>query len=110
MPSHAGEYNYRIRIQQANYTKQPGGQRTITGYDEVALAWARIEQVGGDEAFGSDQRSQSQRTTFIIRYITGIIPKMFISHRGQLYDIKTVEEIERRTELRMVCEVFEAKT
>lgn len=110
MPSHAGEYNYRIKIQQAATSTAASGQRVTSAMTDVANPWARIEQQGGDETFGSDQRSQSQRTTFVIRYREGIIPTMFILHRGQLYDIKTVEEIERRTELRMVAEVFEAES
>lgn len=110
MPRHAGDYNYRLKIQQPIYTTAASGQRTIVAWVDVVNAWANLEQLGGDETFGSDQRSQSQRVSFRIRFVTGITPQMHFLHRGQRYDIKSVEEAERRTELRLVAEVFEAET
>lgn len=109
MSQRAGKYEDRIAIQQAVYSTSASGQRQIVAWVDVCNPWAEREHQSGGESFGSDQRSQSQLVAFKIRYRRGIDPKMFVLYDGQRYDIKTVEEIERRETLRLVCEVFEAE-
>lgn len=105
----SGKLDQRGTIERPNELRGSSGQAiTSPTWVTFATLWFETEpsQAGG-EFFGDDKRSNVQRRVFRCRFVEGVTTKMRVNIRGEHYDIKAIEEPDRRRALRLVCEVRE---
>lgn len=91
----AGRLDRLITIEQVSETRDAVGGiiKTWTTWKEV---WASKLDVAGREYFDAQAVQAEVTTTFRIRYVAGLSPKMRISYAGETYDIESVAEFGRR--------------
>lgn len=84
---------------------------TSPGWETHATLWFEAEpaQAGG-EFFANDKRANVQRQVFRCRWVDGVTTKMRVKIGDAVYDIKAIEEPDRRRSLRLVCEVREKRS
>lgn len=103
------------RLDQRGTIERPVELRGATGqaitsstWDTFVSRWFEAEpsQAGG-EFFGDDKRANVQRQVFKCRWVEGVTTKMRVRIGDAIFDIKAIEEPDRRRMLRLICEVRE---
>jgi len=90
MPIAAGLLNQRIKLQRQDDGKDDSGQATQRWLD-VAEVWARVEPLGGREAFGDQQLVAKGDVRFTIRRRDDVNPLFLVIHRERAYDVVSAE-------------------
>lgn len=93
-----------ITLQYATATRSGSGQENKTWAD-LANVWAEKVERSGREYFAADQVVGEVDTLFKIRYRDGVNNQMRVSYQQQVYDIRAVQEIGRREDLMLVCQI-----
>ena len=96
-----GALRHRVLIEEPVRTPDAGGGAEIT-WTPVASVWAEIQPKSGREVFESDQLGGRITHDVRIRHRAGITPKMRITHKGRLFDIRHVASPDERREW-LVC-------
>lgn len=105
----AGKLDRYVRIEYSQAVRGPDGHladRWLT----LCHAWAeRIDQASGGEAFitGADQRANTQRRMYRMRYRRGIHPRMRIIDGHTAWEIDDVQEEGRHDALVLACHAHE---
>lgn len=107
--ANSGGLDRRIEIQRASEGPDSFGQ-VLQTWVLHAEVWAKFEPLGGGEGFTAEQRSSRASAVFTIRYRTGITPRMRVKMDGEVWEIETVSEPERRRWLVLTCHAFEVES
>jgi len=87
----AGLLNRRIRLEQRVERVDDAGQ-VIADWVQLADVWARVEPLGGREAFGQEQYVATGDVRFTIRRRRDVNALHRIVYAGTTYDIVTIAE------------------
>ena len=108
----AGALRHKATIQKLDGTLDAAGQENQTWVD-VAITWAAIEPLRGDERFTAQQEVAQVTTRIRMRFIPlRIVPKMRVKFINlaldpdltELYDILAVINVgQRNRELQLMC-------
>jgi SPP1 family predicted phage head-tail adaptor len=97
----AGLLDRRICLERRFDETDASGQ-SVVRWLPLATVWARVEPLGGREAFGQQQWVASGDVRFKIRWRGDVTPLHRIVHEDRAYDIVTVAEDGRREALLVV--------
>lgn len=99
----AGKLRHRIVIQQSTSSQTVG--EPVKTWSTVATVWADYEDLGGSEGTNSGQEQYATgMRRYEIRYRTGLVPKMRISHQSVFWDIDRIVNVGgRNRELHLFC-------
>lgn len=98
-----GTLDGKIVIEQPTYEIDAvSNERKITGWEEVAEVWAKVEDRQGYEAEQADQINAIRGTVFTIRY-REIDTTWRIRFDGELYNIESVERQDRKRFLKVMA-------
>lgn len=103
----AGQLRNRITIEQYTSTRDTMGGEVKT-WATVATVWASKAHQTSREFFAAAKVNAEITDLFIIRYRSGITPKMRISYDSKYYDIIGADDPDgRRRELHLPSRVVE---
>ena len=87
--------NHRVRIEQA--TESLDAEReAIPTWTPFAVGWAKITTVVGGETYSGRQIHAEANRLIEMAYVAGVTPKMRALFRGQVFDFKSVENVDER--------------
>lgn len=92
-----GLLNRRIAIERKTLTPDALGGFTEI-WSQHALPWAHIKPMTGRELLHADKIDARAASRFIIRYRSDLSEDDRISYRGDLYNIRSIVNIEERDE------------
>ena len=89
----SGRFDELITIE--SYTESVSsdtGQR-VQSWAEFAQVWAQVKESDqGTEPVNADRKEHKTRVSFVIRYVSGLTPKMRVSWGGNYYNILNIAE------------------
>lgn len=98
-----GDLNRQITIQQYAATRDTFGGEVQT-WANVATVWASKAHRTSREFFAAQKTNAETTDLFIIRYRSGITPKVRVIFDGKTYDIIGANDPDgRRRELHLLC-------
>lgn len=99
-----GRRDHRIIIQTSTSTTDEYNAPSVT-WSTFATVWASVEDssFGSHERYESEQLTAIRRTTFNIRYLSGIREKMRILYDDRFYDIEYIGRPDRNRSLDLRC-------
>lgn len=103
----AGELDRTITIQTLTTAPDAYGEMLPT-WTTFATVNAKVRPIRGEEYFAAQQVNARVDSIFLIRWLAGVLPTMRISYDGQLWDIRSLNEIGRREGLEIYAEVKRA--
>jgi SPP1 family predicted phage head-tail adaptor len=102
----AGHFDELVTIE--SYTESVSsdtGERLLT-WSTYSTAWAQVKEADfGQEPVNAERKENKQRVNFVVRYDSGITPKMRISWGGNYYNILNVAEKQRRLYANLLTEL-----
>jgi SPP1 family predicted phage head-tail adaptor len=104
----AGATDRRIIVEEnTGATFNDFGER-VENWTVFKLLWAEVQERGGREFFEEGQRYASRKVIFRIRpFYQHIRHDMRIRFDGDVFDIKSIQEIGRRGAMAIMCESIE---
>jgi len=99
--------NLRHRIEIGRYEKGENewGDPTSQKWEQVAVVWASVEGLRGNQYFQAQQTVNQSDHRIIIRYRKDIKQGLIIKHDGQEFIIQSVlDEDGKRRWLTLVCQ------
>lgn len=99
----AGTLNRRVAVQSYTPSRAANGEETKS-WSTVATVWASIDPLSGRELLAARDVLAEVSTRIRMRYLSGVTPKMRITHGSSVYRIESVIEsqLEGR-ELELLC-------
>jgi SPP1 family predicted phage head-tail adaptor len=98
-----GNLRHRITIEQAAVAQDTDGA-VLESWSTYAMVQASIEPISGREYFAAQSTQADVTHRIIVRYRSGITPKMRVNHGSRIFDILSVINInERNRELHLMC-------
>jgi SPP1 family predicted phage head-tail adaptor len=97
----AGLLDRRVRLERRHEVTDDSGQ-VVVQWEPIADVWARVEPLGGREAFGQQQWVATGDLRFTVRWRDDIDPLHRVVHEGRAYDVVSVAEDGRREALLIV--------
>lgn len=88
-----GELDRLITIQTASATGVDALGESTSGWSTYAQPWAKMEWGGGGEGEDASQVANREIVSFIVRYNSGLTPKMRISYDSDYYDIESISQV-----------------
>lgn len=85
----AGQLRARITIQQGTETADTYGGRSYS-WSTYATRWAQLRPLKGNEFIAAKQINNDVTGEALIRYTTGITPKMRILYGSRVFEILAV--------------------
>jgi len=85
----SAKLNQRIVIEEVTESSDSSGGFT-TSWSTKATLWAMIKPISAVENFVSNKIEGKVTHIIIVRYMSGITPKMRVSYDSRLFDIKGV--------------------
>lgn len=86
----AGRMRHRVVVQQRSASQTSTGEPANT-WSTFATRWASMDAVSGREFFASQQRNAAVATTFRMRALTGLVPRMRLLVGGtRIFDVIAV--------------------
>ena len=102
MTLRAGLLDRRVRLERRFEETDASGQ-SVVRWLPLAEVWARVEPLGGREAFGAKQFVATGDVRFTIRWRDDVTPLHRVVHDGIAYDVVSVAEDGRREALLVVA-------
>lgn len=100
----AGKLKHKISIQQNTPTAAADGSREESWSDFATDVWADIRTEGGREFFRQRQLHSELSHEVIIRYLSGVKPKMRISWGSRVLEIVSViYDEDKHKQVRLNC-------
>ncbi len=104
LPVDSGSLRHRIDIEKRTDDTRDSFNNIIKGYEKVRSAWSRVTPITGMERIEADRVEGGLTHRVVMRYVSGITPKMRIIHRGRILEIRSVVDIEEmRRQLVILC-------
>lgn len=99
----AGELRKRITIKAISDTQDARGGPT-KGESTHATRWARIRPLVGRERFAAQRVDAEVDYEILLRYVSGVTPKMRVYYGARVFEIRAVMNTdERNRELKLLC-------
>ena len=99
----AGRLHKKILIESVSEVRDSRGETTQT-WSTTITTRAAIAPLRGREYFEAHQENREVTHKIIIRYQSGITPKMRINFNGRYFDIESIINVEERNrELNLMC-------
>ena len=99
-----GKLSRSISIEVGTETKDGSGFASTSWAEHVAT-WAKIEPMAGREYLGNDQVESDTTHKFIMRYTSGVLPKMRIVYDSRYFDIQSVINMKEESRFLIVMAV-----
>ena len=93
---HIGNLDRKLIIQTSFWLSKGDSGEQKTGWTKFAEVWGKAIGTGGAEALEAGQITDKENSSFVIRYLAGVKPKMRILYEGKFYNIRSVAEIGRK--------------
>ena len=95
---------HRMTLETPQRTDDGGGGAVVT-WQPVAVVWAGLMALRGNEALRYDRLTGTVTHRIIIRYRSDVTPEMRFTRAGRAFDIRAVLDMEgRRRWLHCLCE------
>lgn len=101
MTVRAGLLDRQVRLERRFEETDASGQ-VLVRWLPLATVWARVEPLGGREAFGQEQFVATGDVRFTIRWRADVTPLHRVVHEGREYDVVSVAEDGRREALLVI--------
>lgn len=98
-----------MRIERKVVTKDSFGQ-SVESWEYVARTFASFVFASGREGFTGDRPVSQTPVVIEIRYRDWIGPEHRLVRKTTVYEVHSVEEVERRRKLRLTCSSEELRT
>lgn len=109
MRARAGMFDQRVTITRPVSTSDAIGGQSVTPATVVANLPARVDWPTGREALEGQTITATVSVLVRIRYRTDITPKMWLTHKGNTFEIQSVlPEQPRRRVLGLLCTAIQA--
>ena len=96
----AGQINRRITIERNTAGRDAAGAETESWTTLADMpVWAEVRPAAGREFFDAQQIIAEAKVVFRIRFRSDVDHKMRVNYDGNLYDIHSIAEIDRRKAL-----------
>jgi SPP1 family predicted phage head-tail adaptor len=100
-----GELRERVTIQTPGAPVDDGGGGTTTFWTDLAEVWAAVRPVSNAERYYAQQVEASTTHEIFIRWRGDVKNNMRVLHRGAVYDVTSVADVDgRRRFLKLMCE------
>jgi SPP1 family predicted phage head-tail adaptor len=98
-----GKLRHRITIEQVTETQDADGS-IVEIWSPFAVVQASIEPASGREYLAAQSIQADVTHRIILRFLTGIVPKMRVNYGSRIFDILSVINVgERNRELQLMC-------
>ena len=98
-----GRLRHRIAIERVTETRDTDGS-VIETWSTYATVQASIDPISGREYFAAQSVQTDVTHRIVIRYLSGIVPKMRVKYGSRIFDILSVINVsERNGELQLMC-------
>lgn len=100
----AGKKRHKITVQQVSLFSAGtyGGQAKL--WVTFAQPWAEIRPSGGKKLMAAQAVQSKVDTEIVIRYLSGVLPKMRVSYNSVVYDIEAVINVNlKNEEMLLLC-------
>jgi SPP1 family predicted phage head-tail adaptor len=98
-----GRLRHRIAIERVTETRDTDGS-VIETWSTYATVQASIDPISGREYFAAQSVQADVTHRIVIRYLSGIVPKMRVKYGSRIFDILSVINVsERNGELQLMC-------
>lgn len=104
-----GKLNTLMRLERKVVTQDSYGQN-VESWQHEAKVWTGRAPSNGREGFTGDRPVSNTPIILDMRYRDNVGPEHRLVHNATVYEIESVEEIERRSRLRLTCHAQELKT
>lgn len=88
----AGQLDREITFITPTITNGVANSDYINGWTTVTTVWAKKTDSPGTEIVADDRAIYVQKTTWTIRYITGLNVRMRVVFNGKIYEILSITE------------------
>lgn len=86
-----GSLNRRVKI--LRFVEQRDEYGATSGeWQEIAKAWAKIEQNGGSEGYINDQNRAKQNIKITLRYNAELLVYDRISYNNRIFEIESISD------------------
>ena len=92
-----GEVRTRIELEERKYQEDAGGFKQLVSGRKKA-AWCRWINAHGDEAWQADAAGAAKAATLLLRYVPGLDETWRVHYRGQVWEIRSIDNIRERDE------------
>lgn len=99
-----GGLRAKIIIYQRTDVRNTDYGSTEETYSEFLTTRADVKFMSGAEVLQNETIANVSVVTFIIRYRTGILETMEVEYDSDRYNIKVIEENQRKTMIKMTCQ------
>lgn len=89
-----GKMDQRIIIQEPVTVRSDTGASVAT-WAAKCVMWASVSEFAGTEKNSNDKITAIENTLFTMRYIPNITTKMRISYDGRIYNIRSIQRVQR---------------
>jgi SPP1 family predicted phage head-tail adaptor len=98
-----GRLRHRIAIERVTETRDTDGS-VIETWSTYATVQASIDPISGREYFAAQSVQADLTHRIVMRYLSGIVPKMRVKYGSRIFDILSVINVsERNRELQLMC-------
>lgn len=94
----AGELRHRLELFNVSRTTSNTGMVGI-GYEFVRKIWGSIETLSGNELTQARQSFPRATNKIRMRYVKGLNEAMQIKHKGLIYNIDSVNNVDQRNKV-----------
>lgn len=101
----AGKLDRRVIFQTKSTTKNPYGEKAVTGWSDTFTTWANVTELKGKEKYEASQLVEKADIKLKIRYRTNVDEQMRFAYNSNYYDIYSITELGRQDGL----EIFGTK-
>lgn len=91
----AGDLRHQVLIQQQSLVDDGSGGQALT-WPDFYSAWSGIKQLSAGEMYQHERLETQATHKFTMRYDSRLKETMRISFRGELYNIKGIDNVEFR--------------
>ncbi|MBX3446592.1 MAG: phage head closure protein [Parvibaculaceae bacterium] len=99
-----GDMRERVTLQSPLLTADGAGGATIA-WDDEAMIWAKVEELGGDERVSGERLAARARLRLTIRYREGLNAAMRVIWKTRPLDIRAIRDRDGRKHLLILdCE------
>lgn len=93
----AGDLRHRITIQQPTSATANAYNERTDNWSTWATVWAKVEPLEGREAWAAAQAQSEVTHKVVLRYLSGVTPRMRIVFGSRILQIVAVKNIEERS-------------
>lgn len=105
----SGKLDRRIEILSSTQSQNDFGE-PIFVWTTFATIWADLIPVAGNEKYASMRKTEEVLFRVIIRHLPGLLISMRLKYLGNIYDIKSINELGRRAGFELFISLMKTPT